>query len=441
MIFIKHFQRRSFASSTITSFQTHFGPLVNIRPHPLLKKNPAESIEILQNESTSKLMRIIEKQNGCYMFDNTANYEQTVRYHNALKQRFVQKFTGTKNHPRDLYASSRSKSHRFHLFRMMQSVINKGMSRLGYHMFKDGSLDLAGKIPDCSGVMPELIQDWKAEFNAALGDSFNQPDYFISIPLYHEVLFANELEKGVDYILTTDEGFPIKGSYGVTMPFPEHIELFDTFLCGALNATEEKTVLDIGTNTAVLSTILGFRGASKIVKYDQNKYAIKALKMNAESLKLNKYRQDRIIGITSAIVPESESEKYDLIISMPPLLHCSHLESDAEFANIHFDPDANMLKSCFKTARMSFNYVSRIMKQHKIERKLKEGGHFLLLFGNVGEILEINEADIVQQQCQAHDFKIVNELKKPYSKYEFYPHEHAGDIKDAQLSLFDIQKM
>ncbi len=65
----------------------------------------------------------------------------------------------------------------------------------------------------------------------------------------------------------------------------------------------------------------------------------------------------------------------------------------------------------------------------------------MLLWGDVGEILGLNEPGIITKLCESNGMKIVNEVHKPYTKYEFYPYELKKDIEEAKLSLFHIQKI
>ena len=75
-------------------------------------------------------------------------YENTVKFHNVLKERFMKKYSGSKKHPKRLYGRSDNPKDIFHHFRMVENEINREMSLLGYFMFKDGTLNLSGDIPE-----------------------------------------------------------------------------------------------------------------------------------------------------------------------------------------------------------------------------------------------------------------------------------------------------
>ena len=338
--------RRSFATLE-KQLETPYGNLVNIKRHPA-EKQVIDEIQILKDESAGRIMHYIEKQSKYFMFDNKVKYDNTVKFHNAVKARFLQKFAGTKKHPKTLYGKSQNPRDIFHYFRRMQNEINKGLSRLGYHMFKDGTLNLHGDVPECN-LLIELIKEWRELIpKEVLGTSFAQPDYFISVPLYHEILSGAELEKGIKYSLNSGEDILFKGTYGVSMPFQDHFEMLDMFTERFLNNLNDKSILDFETNTAVLSAYMRYKGASKVIKYDSNKYAFKALELNIKSLGLDKR------GLAIERTQKNVEGEYDVVLCMPPLLHCTYIKSDNDFANIYFDPKAKILRRCFESASNLF---------------------------------------------------------------------------------------
>ncbi|MDR3549034.1 MAG: hypothetical protein P4M11_12365 [Candidatus Pacebacteria bacterium] len=114
---------------------------------------------------------------------------------------------------------------------------------------------------------------------------------------------------------------------------------------------------------------------------------------------------------------------YDLLVSMPPPLHCAKAKSDSDFANAYIDEKAKMLKQAFATAK----------------GLMKKEGHFVLLFSTVGEVLGINRKDIVKQLCEEHGLKIAKETRKVRKNYEFLPPDFAEAVGGAEAVLFDIQ--
>ena len=299
---------RSFATTHEGTLQGPFGPMVNIKPFPFLKaKTSPPIIHTLAQESSDKLMHLIEHSNDYYMFDNTATYEQTIIFHNGVKAKYLRRFIGTKKHPRNLYQKATNPAQKFHMYRMMQNSVNKGLSRLGYHMFKDGSIDLEGKVPVC-GIMPVLIADWKSELPEALFATYLRPDYFVSIPLFHEALLAEDLENGVVYTLFEKEKVLVKGSYGTLMPIPQLFEMFEEFVEAERIVKGGEEAADLWAGTGVLSVMLAVRGVGKVVAVDPNKYSGKALKLNMETFGLTQRTNTSISHLQSSI---------DLMYPMP----------------------------------------------------------------------------------------------------------------------------
>jgi len=328
-------------------FQSEYGPLINIRPHPLNEGKQIDKLEMIGDIQSGKLMHLIEKGNSYYLFENTIDYFNSVTYHNALKGRFLQKFTGTKKHPKNIYSKATTNKERLGLFRMVQNTIEQGMSRIGYHMLKDGTLNLAGEIPKCS-ILPELINDWKSELPEIQG--FHKPDFFISAPLFHEALIGSQFENGVEYAPESSEKIIFRGSYGVTMPTQDQFENFDMYISEIDNMVKGKTILDIGTNSSVYAAYFGTLDASKIVKYDTNKYALKAVNLNIEPHQIKTKYELHNKSLTNLLSESANSEKFDFIISAPPLLHYYTQRSDSDFAKIHYDPKGKILSDCFEIA-------------------------------------------------------------------------------------------
>ena len=64
----------------------------------------------------------------------------------------------------------------------------------------------------------------------------------------------------------------------------------------------------------------------------------------------------------------------------------------------------------------------------------------MLLLGNIGEVIGLNEKDIVQKECEKNGLKIAKEMRKGYEKYDFIPAELMELSKTAEIMLYDIQK-
>ncbi len=277
---------RTFASTAGIKghMQSPFGPLVNIRPFPPYTP-PAEDLELVKDVTGGKMMHLIEKQNRYFVFDDKATYGFSVKYHNALKGRFLRKFTGSKGHPKDPYRHAKTLAEKFRQYQMMQSVVSRGLSHVGYHMFKDGTLNLAGKVPACK-IMSELLPWWKAQLPGEwFTQSYVKPDFFVSTPLFHDALMAEQFESGMDYDLAENLVLKVRASYGLAMPMKEHLVMFNEYVIAEVSKPETRT-LELNSGTGILSVLLALRGLAEVHAVDPNIYAHRALKLNMEEQEL-----------------------------------------------------------------------------------------------------------------------------------------------------------
>ncbi len=140
------------------------------------------------------------------------------------------------------------------------------------------------------------------------------------------------------------------------------------------NICSNKTVMEIGVGTGLLSLCALQNGAAKVVGTDINPAAFANAKYNATGLKLHERFDCRLVtkekpGAFEVIKPD---EKFDIIVSNPPWVN-QKPNSDYEFAL--YDPGFHLLKTLLDG----------------LPRHLKPGGKVLLAYGSVSGIKAVKK--------------------------------------------------
>ncbi len=176
---------------------------------------------------------------------------------------------------------------------------------------------------------------------------------------------------------------PIRG-WGPVEGLPERLALFDTVfwdprdtvslraLIAQTDLIRDKTVLEIGTGSGLISLFSLYYGAAKVVATDVNPNAIENARYNAKRLGLDDRLEVRQVSLddTRAFSALGPSERFDLIISNPPW-------EDAVPTKISqyafYDPSFVLLKSLLA----------------ELPERLNPGGKTLLAYGAREAILHI----------------------------------------------------
>jgi SAM-dependent methyltransferase len=126
---------------------------------------------------------------------------------------------------------------------------------------------------------------------------------------------------------------------------------------------KNKTVLDIGTGTGILSLYAAKLGAKKIVATDIDPAAIECTKRNAQQLNFSHLIETRYVppGDTTAYAVVKPGETFDVIISNPPgalVLGASGLTSGPENGDLGFSIVRGLEKHLKPDGRATLFYGS-----------------------------------------------------------------------------------
>ena len=86
---------------------------------------------------------------------------------------------------------------------------------------------------------------------------------------------------------------------------------------------------------------------------------------------------------------------YDLIVANPPWLNASFMFSQTDLENAIYDPKHMFLKSCFNFAKIHLN-------------RNNPSARMIVIFSDLGSILNINEPNIIESLAEEYKLKITN---------------------------------
>jgi methylase of polypeptide subunit release factors len=91
---------------------------------------------------------------------------------------------------------------------------------------------------------------------------------------------------------------------------------------------------------------------------------------------------------------------FDMIICNPPWINANYVFTQTDLENAVYDPDHKFLRSAFNFAR---NHLNRNNKEAR----------FVIIFSDIGSILNVNEPDIIEKLALENKLKITNKKVKP----------------------------
>ncbi|MEQ8787536.1 MAG: class I SAM-dependent methyltransferase [Pirellulaceae bacterium] len=187
---------------------------------------------------------------------------------------------------------------------------------------------------------------------------------------------------------------PIK-VWGDVVDFDVEIAVFETVFWEPEDTTslrrliresplvKDKTILEIGAGSGLVSLCCLERGAERVVATDINRDAVANARLNAVRLHLDEHFDVRQVPLDnpSAYSVIGDDEQFDLIISNPPWEDDQPITID-QYAL--YDRDFALLRSLLKDAR----------------RHLRPGGKILLAYGCVDAIRQ------VQRLGEQYDYEV-----------------------------------
>jgi methylase of polypeptide subunit release factors len=120
---------------------------------------------------------------------------------------------------------------------------------------------------------------------------------------------------------------------------------------------------------------------------------------------------------------------YDLIVTNPPWLNASYVYSQTDLDNAIYDPGHKFLKACFNFAKIHLN-------------RDNPQARFVVIFSDLGSILNINDPHIVELLAAEYKLKITNVSRK-LSKLK--PNDGIDPLKnfkkESKIEIYELQRI
>ena len=169
-------------------------------------------------------------------------------------------------------------------------------------------------------------------------------------------------------------------------------------LIRSTGAVNDKTVMEIGTGTGLISLCCAQYGASRIVATDINSNAVTCANFNASWLNLNRRIETRLVSEdkSGAFEVIGANERFDFIISNPPWVD-QKVKNLAEYAL--YDPGWHLLTTLMDG----------------LPAHLNPDGRCLLAYGSVSGVKAvIRESEKRGFKCIVRDDRNLDELEEEF---------------------------
>lgn len=408
----------------------------------VMKKYSNQSTNIIRdvtyltdNTSASFAYSALKRKSDFFLFKPESHFGNNITLLKAIRKRLYESYFGTEKDQDNPFRNCKTPAEIFNLSRNIKFEIKMKLSRFGFVLLRNGEVNILHK--EGSIIQNNVnIQNISKEFiknneitamnspNALEDNKFNRYDYFLSAEMFEGIISANNyIQKGISIPLLGDR--KVYTSYGVFNPTrQDYLQLFDTYLRENIRDLKLKTnrCVDLGCGTGILSLLMSQFELPRIFALDMSESAVMATKSNAQALGYydniksvkidvvkNYYVDSNSNASTSSKVSNNnipDVDKYsqilkdnnidnnlDLIVCNPPWLNASFVFSQTDLENGIYDPDHKFLKSCFNFARIHLN-------------RNNPDARFVLIFSDLGSILNINEPDLIEKLALEYKFTI-----------------------------------
>lgn len=388
---------------------TEFGRLVVLNPLLNSTQKKTEKTIITErdityidnNTTVIPIYKSINRTKSYYLFKPDSHlYNATINF-TSIKKKLNEQYYGNSKSNKNPFESCTSIKDIFNLSRNIKMSIKKELSRFGIKVFRTGEIDINTNNDSfirnnlvLNGFFIENFNKFEREFeknNSKVNDSlvedikFTKYDYFVSMNILDGILISLKYnQKGFSVnCLGNKKIFPLPGVFNPTRD--DYLDLFNEYLRSNIKDYKQIQAIDVGCGSGVLSFIMAENGVGRITSIDNNINAVTSCQSNANTMGY----YDVIKASQISIGNDKEEErflsemksKFDLFVINPPWLNASFVFSQNDFENSIYDPSHQFLKASFKFSK----------------KILSNKGRIIVIFSNLGEILQINEKDIVEK--------------------------------------------
>jgi len=437
---------------------------------------------ITDNTSASFAYSALKRKTDYFLFKPESHFGNNITLLKAIRKRLYEGYFGTEKHPENPFRNCKTPAEIFNLSRNIKFEIKMKLSRFGFVLLRNGEVNILHK--EGSVIQNNInIQNISKEFiknhelmirNSADSfeeNKFNRYDYFLSAEMFEGIISANNyIQKGISIPILGDR--KVYTSYGVFNPTrQDYLHLFDSYLRDNIRDLKLNTsrCADIGCGTGILSLIMSQYELPRIFAMDINENAVAATKSNAQALGYFDNIKSVKFDIAEHYYTEKNSEKlnnikiqspntksetskaktslpdiekysqvlkdknvdnnFDLIVCNPPWLNANFVFSQTDLENGIYDPNHKFLKSCF-------NFVKVHLNRNNPEAR------FVIIFSDLGSILNINEPDVIEKLALEYKFKITTKTSKTS---EVKPSDGYDPLKnfkkESKVLLYELKRI
>jgi tRNA1(Val) A37 N6-methylase TrmN6 len=442
---------------------------------------------ITDNTSASFAYSALKRKTDFFLFKPESHFGNNITLLKAIRKRLYEGYFGTEKNPENPFRNCKTPAEIFNLSRNIKFEIKMKLSRFGFVLLRNGEVNILHKEGsiiqnnvNIQKICKEFINNHELMImnspNAYEENKFNKYDYFLSAEMFEGIISANNyVQKGI--------GIPVLGdrkvytSYGVFNPTRgDYLQLFDAYLRENIRDLKLRTnrCIDLGCGTGILSLIMSQFELPRIFAVDISDAAVTTTKSNAQALgyfdnikavKFDLVKHYYLINCLKATIktkksennPENESESHqnlsshntlpeiekysqvlkennidnnlDLIVCNPPWLNASYVFSQTDLENGIYDPEHKFLKAAFNFAK---THLSRN----------NPDARFVIIFSDLGSILNINEPDLIENLALEFKFKITLKNMKQSEVKPSDGHDPLKNFKkESKVFLYELKRI
>lgn len=441
---------------------------------------------LTDNTSASFAYSTLKRKSDFFLYKPESHFGNNITLLKAIRKRLYEGYFGTEKIPENPFRNCKTPAEIFNLSRNIKFEIKMKLSRFGFVLLRNGEVNILHKEGsviqnnvNIQNICKEFIKNHEIMImnspDALEENKFNKYDYYLSAEMFEGIISANNyIQKGISIPVLGDR--KVYTSYGVFNPTrQDYLQLFDAYLRENIRDLKLRTnrCIDLGCGTGILSLIMSQFELPRIFAVDINDNAVAAAKSNAQALGyfdnikavkfdvVKHYNNQNNTGRAESKVknpsnnetmdsqentPSStklpDIDKYsqvlrensidnnfDLIVTNPPWLNASFVFSQTDLENGIYDPDHRFLKASFNFAKLHLN-------------RNNPDARFVIIYSDLGNILNINEHDVIEKLALEYKFKITLKNMKQSEVKPSDGHDPLKNFKkESKVLLYEFKRI
>ena len=132
----------------------------------------------------------------------------------------------------------------------------------------------------------------------------------------------------------------------------------------------------------------------------------------------------------SELLTENKMDtSFDMIVCNPPWINASFVFTQTDLENAVYDPEHKFLRSAFNFAKIHLN-------------RNNPEARFVLIFSDIGSILNVNDTDIVEKLAVENKLIITNKKSKPSELKTTDNNDPLKNFKkEAKILLYEFKRI